>query len=120
MDTPEREVERYLQDRFHREKTRILSLLRQGYRGYWEPTFFSDTGILDRMYQQCTQECTAVVTQLFSTGSCTATPELPDAGAPGTPTILEFDQSYDDFGPHNSLSDDLPFMHWTGLDYSCS
>ena len=79
-------MERNLQDRFRRERPRILSSLRQGYL----QTFFPwDPDVLDQIYQQCWQECTAVVTQLL---------------ASGTSTTLSQHQPLNEAGPPNSYS----------------
>jgi hypothetical protein len=62
-------MERNLQDRFRRERPRILSSLCQG---YLQPVSLWDLDVLDQIYQQCCQECTAVVTQLLASGTSTA------------------------------------------------
>jgi hypothetical protein len=60
---------RNLQDRFRRERLRILSSLCQG---HLQPVFPWDPDVLDQMYRQCWQECTAVVTQLLASGTSNA------------------------------------------------
>jgi hypothetical protein len=62
-------MERSLQDRFRRERPRILSSLCQG---HLQPVFPWDPDVLDRLYQQCWQECIAVVTQLLASGTSNA------------------------------------------------
>jgi hypothetical protein len=64
-------MERSLQDRFRRERPRILSSLRQG---HLQSVFPWDPDVLDQIYRQCWQECTAVATQLLASGSSTGLP----------------------------------------------
>jgi hypothetical protein len=97
VDAPERDMERNLQERFHRERSRILSSLCQG---YLQPVFPWDPNVLDRMYQQCWQECVAVVTQLLASGTGSALSQR-HANALLTPP-------FDEVGPPNSYSSVQP------------
>jgi hypothetical protein len=82
-------MERNLQDRFRRERLRILSSLRQG---HLQPVFPWDPDVLDQLYQQCWQECIAVVTQLLASGTSNANTLL-------TQPLDEADPS----NPHSSV-----------------
>jgi hypothetical protein len=84
-------MQRNLQDRFRRERPRILSSLRQGHLQHVLPW---DPDVLDQIYQQCWQECTAVVTQLLASGTNTALSQY-HANTPLT-------QPLDEAGPPNS------------------
>lgn len=86
-------MERNLQDLFRRERPRILSSLRQG---HLQHVFLWDPEVLDQIYQQCWQECTAVVTQLLASGTSTALSQHHDS------TLLT--QPLDEAGPSNSYS----------------
>lgn len=86
-------MERNLQDRFRRERPRILSSLCQG---HLQPVFPWDPDVLDQMYRQCCQECTAVVTQLLASGTSNA---LSQHHANALLT-----QPLDEAGPSNSYS----------------
>jgi hypothetical protein len=97
VDAPEREMERNLQDRFRRERCRILSSLRQG---HLQPVFPWDPNVLDQIYQQCWQECTAVVTQLLASGTSTALSQH------HVNTLLA--QPLDEAGPSNPYSSMQP------------
>lgn len=80
-------MERNLQDRFRRERPRILSLLLQGQLQHvspWDPDF------LDQIYQHCWQECTAVVTQLLASGTSTALSQpLGEAGPSNSYSLVQ-------------------------------
>jgi hypothetical protein len=80
-------MERSLQDHFRRERFRILSSLRL------QPC---ELDVLDQLYQQCCQECIAVVTQLLASGTCNA---LSQHHATALLT-----QPLDEAGPSNSYS----------------
>jgi hypothetical protein len=90
-------MERNLQDRFLRERPRILSSLRQG---HLQHVFPWDQDVLDQIYQQCWQECTAVVTQLLASGTSTALNQH------HANTLLT--QPLDEAGPSNSYSQVQP------------
>src|SRR5271155_2788861 len=86
-------MERNLRDRFCCERPRILSSLRQG---HLQTVFPWDPDVLDQIYQQCWQECTAVVTQLLASGTSTALNQH------HVNTLLT--QPLDEAGPPNSYS----------------
>ena len=91
-------MERNLRDRFCCERPRILSSLRQG---HLQTVFPWDPDVLDQIYQQCWQECTAVVTQLLASGTSTALSQH-HANTPLT-------QPLDEAGPSNPYS---PVQPW--------
>ena len=88
-------MQRNLQDRFYRERPRILSSLRLQHVFPWDPD------VLDQIYQHCWKECTAVVTQLLASGTSTALGQH-HANTPLT-------QPLDEAGPSNPYS---PVQPW--------